>query len=84
MREERILRKLASAARADGPPRIDVADWVVDDIAAAIEPRRLLLWAFTGVSSAAASIVTILAVRIWQAQQDPMADLIQSMAAVMQ
>ena len=84
MREERILRKLASAARADGPPRIDVADWVVADIAAAVEPKRLLLWVFTGVSCAAASIVTILAVRIWEARQDPVAELIQSVVAAVQ
>ncbi len=84
MNEEQILKKLASAARGDGPPRIDVAERVLADLAVAGEPRNLLLWVFTATSAAAASVVAVLALRVWAARQDPFSDFLESMMAVMQ
>lgn len=53
---------LASQARADSPPAVDVAEAVLDRIA---EPRRdVLLWVFSGLSAAAAMVVAIMAVRV--------------------
>ena len=61
MNEQRILEKLAAAARHDKPPPIDVAETVISDLMATGEPPNTMLWAFTGVCSAAAATVTVAA-----------------------
>ena len=63
MNEEKILQKLVSAARGDGPPPVDVADSVLEDLADSGGTRNVLLWFFTAASSAAAAIITVLATR---------------------
>ena len=77
MNEERVLKKLATAARADGPGRIDVADAVLDRLAGRGAPQGVLVWAYT------AAVLTLLAVRAWTAQEDVFAEFLDSMLAVM-
>ena len=85
MNEERILRKLASAARGDRAPLIDVSERVLGRIGAAPAPGSLLLWLFSGVASAAAAIVVAFAVRAAPARPDAFADVIGSvMGGMMQ
>lgn len=83
MNEERILKKLVSAARPDAPPRIDVTGRVLAGLPAAGEPRNVLLWLFTAASSAAAAAVTLLAVQVTAARQDLFGEFLESMLAVM-
>ena len=61
MNEEKILRKLALAARADEPGELDVRAGVLAQIGAASQPKRSLgLWAFTASVAAAAVLVFVL------------------------
>jgi hypothetical protein len=62
MNEERILQTLAGAARADGPPPVDVADGVLASLRVRRAPSRLIVWFATAVS-AAAMVVAVLAAR---------------------
>ncbi len=84
MNEEKLLRKLASAARGDQPPPIDVAEWVMDDLARARRPGNALLWVFTAASSAAAAIIITAALLVWEARQDPVGEFMQSTMAMIQ
>ena len=83
MNEERVLKKLATAARADGPGRIAGADAVLDRLAGRGAPQGVLVWAYTAATSAAAAVLTLLAVRAWTAQEDVFAEFLDSMLAVM-
>ena len=83
MNEERIIRKLAAAAKADGPPLIDVSDRVLSRLPAMREPKNLLLWTFSAISSAAAAIVIIVAIQVTLANQDPVAGFLGSVAGSM-
>ncbi len=83
MNEERILKKLAAAARADLPPRIDVSGQVLERLVRRSQPRRLALWAFAATSSAAAAAVTLLAVHVSAARQDLFGEFLQSILAVL-
>jgi hypothetical protein len=81
MDEERLLRELASTARKDAPPLVDVRGRVLATIASSPGRQPWLLWAFTAVSSAAAAAVVAVA---WHgaAAADPVVDLFQSVMAV--
>lgn len=83
MNERDILRKLAAAAGGSGPPRVDVTDWVMRDLALA-RPRRVepvLKW-FAAAAAAAAVIVTGMAAGSWVQWQDPLADLFRATAVI--
>ena len=84
MNEDQILRKLASAARPEAPPLIDVTARVLGDLPHARAAGDLLLWFSAAVSSAAAVLVTVLALRVWLERQDPFGEFLESMLAVMQ
>lgn len=84
MNEEQILRKLASAARGDRPPLIDVSGQVLGRIGAAPAPRNLVLWLFSGVSSVAAAVVVALAINAAPARPDAFAELVGSVMGMMQ
>ena len=83
MNEERIIRKLAAAARADEPPLIDVSDRVLSRLPAMREPKNLLLWTFSAISSMAAAVIVIVAIQVTLANQDPVAGFLGSVAGSM-
>jgi hypothetical protein len=67
MNEETILRQLSERSRGDEPPAIDVREAVTHRIAAVQAPRpNRLVWAFAGISAAAACLVA--AVSFWMVQ----------------
>ena len=84
MNEERIIRNLAAAAKADGPPLIDISDRVLSRLPAMREPKNLLLWTFSAVSSVAAAIIIIVALQVTLANQDPVAGFLGSVSGSMQ
>jgi hypothetical protein len=75
---------LWAAAREDAPPTVDVAGRVINSLAAPPAPTRGLMWAFAGISAAAAAILAVLAARTWLAEQDSFPELFQTVMAVMQ
>ena len=83
MKEDRILRELSTAARADGPPPIDVAEAVLTRVTAGAGHRDARLWMFASLSSAAAVVMTVAALRVLLVQQDPFGEFINSVVAVM-
>lgn len=83
MNAERTLERLVSLAKGDGPPLVDVTDAVAARLPAARASRDLLPWIFTAVSSAAAAAVTIIALQVWAAQQDPFGEFLQSVTGGM-
>ena len=84
MNEERIIRKLAAAAKVDGPPLIDISDRVLSRLPAMREPKNLLLWTFSAISSMAAAIIIIVAIQVTLANQDPVAGFLGSVSGSMQ
>ena len=82
MNEERILRNLALAARADRPPGIDVTGAVLDRLSAAGRGGSVLLWLFTAASSAAAAAAAVVAVQVAAAREDVFGEFLESMMAV--
>ena len=82
MDEDRLLRKLASAGRADEPPAIDVKAAVVAAVAAAREPSSVPLWVFAGAAAAAAVVMVVLGQVISAGAADAFGDFVQSMMAV--
>jgi len=83
MNEERIIRKLAAAARADEPPLIDVSDRVLSRLPAVREPKNVLLWTFSAISSVAAAIIIIVAIQVTLANQDPVAGFLGAVSGSM-
>lgn len=77
MNEEQTLRKLASAARADRPPLVDVVDAVLADLPAPVQTSMALLWSFTAATSAAAAAVLLAA--ILTPDTDPVDELLSVM-----
>jgi len=84
MNELDVLRRLASAARRENPPLIDVSGRVLRAIAVRPERVSRVFFAFAGACSAAAMVVFFLALRAWAAWQDPVNDLVGSFSMVMQ
>ena len=84
MNEERILKNLAAAARADAPPLVDVTERVLADLPAPARAPRAMLWAFAGACSTAAAAVIVLALNVEAAGQDPMGEFLQSITGMIQ
>ncbi len=74
------LEKLASAARRNPPPRIDVTDRVLRSLRTREEdaesPLNTPLLGFSAVSFASALIVAVLALQSWLSVHDPMVALV--------
>lgn len=70
MNEEQLLRRLASAARNDVPPTVDVSDDVLGRLRARGRPPRTdwLLWSYAATTAAAATFVAVWASQ-WLIQQ---------------
>ncbi len=80
MNEEKILRKLAAAARTDAPGALDVRAGVLTQIEAAARPSRPLgLWAFAASAAAAAVILFVVADHIAAMRQDPVGEVFETM-----
>ena len=80
MDEQRILKRLAAAARADAPGPIDVRADVLAAIERASEPRRpRLLLAFAATAAAAAVIIALLADTVAALRQDALGEMLESM-----
>ena len=80
MDEQRILKRLAAAARADAPEPIDVRAAVLAAIEQASEARRpRLLLAFAATAAAAAVIVALLADTVAALRQDALGEMLESM-----
>jgi len=84
MNEERILRKLVSAARGDGPPLVDVSTRLALGRPARLQAGNVLLWAFSAMASAAAAVVVAMAIHMLLEQQDPVAEFLGSVSGMMQ
>lgn len=71
MNEEQILRTLASAARNDAPPALDVSGDVLSRIEARPRARRanVLMWSYAAVSAVAATFVAFWMVHLLRAQE---------------
>ncbi len=84
MSKNELFAKLASAARWDSPPGVDVASQVMRRLAAA-RPRAIdpILGYFTVAACAAAGVVIILAVQSWMRMQDPLLALANTINTVM-
>jgi len=83
MNEQDILRRLAQAAATQAPPRVDVTDWVLHDLALAPQRRvdPVLKW-FAAAAAAAAVVVTGAAAGAWVQWQDPLAELFRATAVI--
>ena len=80
MDEQRILKKLAAAARADAPQPVDVRAAVLAAIEQASEPRRpRLLLAFAATAAAAAVIIALLADTVAALRQDALGEMLETM-----
>jgi len=80
MDEQRILKNLAAAARADAPEPVDVRADVLAAIDRAAQPRRQgLLLAFTCSAAAAALVVILLSDYVAALRQDPVGEMLESM-----
>jgi hypothetical protein len=77
---------LAARAREETGPRVEITARVLRDIRRA-PPERIAefsLWAFSGLSLAAASIVAVLAIQSWTTLSDPLSGLFDTLTMVMQ
>jgi len=78
MNEEQLLRTLASAARNDAPPRVDVTNVVLERIQA--QPRRrranFLLWTYAAATTVAATFVAAWTAHLLLLQDNASLDLI--------
>lgn len=82
MNELENFDRLCEAARNDAPPAVDVSGKVIEALAERAERRNPWLWAFAGVSSAAALFIAAVAIYIWA--NAPMAELFDLYVAVLQ
>jgi len=73
--EEQIILKLAEAARAESPPRVDVANRVMAILyerqAQRVAESTAFAWV-AGVGAAAAVPLVVAAMSVWQTMTDPM------------
>lgn len=86
MNELERFERLASQARGDPVPPIDVAARVVRDLRSGVsrgEPSGPL-WVLSGLSVVAALIVSAVAIESWSALTDPLAGLFYPLTMVMQ
>jgi len=84
MNDRELFAKLASAARWDSPPDVNVTFQVIRRVAA-VRPRAVdpILGYFTVAACAAAGVVIILAVQSWLRMQDPLLALANTINTVM-
>jgi hypothetical protein len=75
MNEEELIRKLASLARTEKPPRVDVARRVMATLYRSAKQEmtevRPLAW-MAGLSTVAAGLIAVLSYSAWQAATDPL------------
>ena len=85
MNEIDFISKLSRAARGEAPPTVDVAQSVVADIRSHSEPADTRIWgAAAAVSSLAASVVAVVALRILLTHMDPLQGLFNPIVMVIQ
>ena len=81
MNEERILRRLAAAARNDGPPVIDVSNRVIESVNRLSAPtNRLIVW-FAAVTAVAATVIAVLAMQAALIPPEPTSELLHAVLA---
>ncbi|MBI4579271.1 MAG: hypothetical protein HY718_06185 [Planctomycetes bacterium] len=84
MTHEKWLAGLAARARAESPPRVDVAAAVVAEVRRQRPEQYDPMAIIAGGSVAAAAIVVAYAAQMWSAVQDPIVALMASMNVVLQ
>jgi hypothetical protein len=79
MKEEKIIRKLATRAKAEDPPRVDVTQQVMETLYARAKvdtfELKPLVWVM-GFSSSTATLISVWSVASWQAITDPLLRII--------
>jgi len=83
MNELETLKKLSAAARSGPAPPVDVTAGVLEAIASRPQPGNLVFPVFAVVSVTLAVAVGLLAMRAAAGPQDPLADILNSMAMVL-
>ncbi|MHB1035750.1 MAG: hypothetical protein ACYC35_12875 [Pirellulales bacterium] len=86
MNELEAFRQLASQARDERVPAVNVTARVMDSLRLGqAEPAvGVSLWVFAVASLAAAAVVAVMAFQAWDAVGDPLAGLLQPLSVVMQ
>ena len=73
------IEKLASQARREGAPSVQVAGAVLTRIRAAHRPRLLALSIFSAATAVAASLILAAGIYYWLAGGDPMDELLPTL-----
>ncbi len=84
MDEIEMIKKLASRARQEAPPPVDVADRVVTSIRGAGVRPQVVLWGAAAISALAAAFIGVVAMRIVFAFADPLQDMFTPFLTVIQ